>query len=199
MNRLEVYVGNLSLNTDKDKLKEVFASVGEIKNSRVATHKDGASKGFGFVTFNDEETAEKAVNEMNGKEIDGSIVVVQISRPQDRKRRDHYRSSYRHSYHGRSYDRSRSRSSRRRSRSRSSRRRYRSRSNRRHNRSRSRSSRRRYNRSRSVSSYSKSRRDKSSGGRSGSSSPKRSERKSFRVNDSSLPSKNEIPKGSDDK
>ena len=65
-----VYVKNFGDNLDSDKLNEIFSQFGEIISARVM--EDGSkSKGFGFVAYKDHESAERAVNEMNEKEVPG--------------------------------------------------------------------------------------------------------------------------------
>ena len=65
-----VYVKNFGDNLDSDKLMEIFQQFGEIISARVM--EDGSkSKGFGFVAYKDHESAERAVNEMNEKEVPG--------------------------------------------------------------------------------------------------------------------------------
>jgi polyadenylate-binding protein len=67
-----VYVKNFSDALDSDKLMEVFSNFGEIISARVMDGEDGSkSKGFGFVAYKDHESAAKAVEEMNEKEVPG--------------------------------------------------------------------------------------------------------------------------------
>lgn len=78
----KLYVGNLPYTLDDDKLKELFAPVGEVTEAKVITDKfSGRSKGFGFVTMADDATAEAAIKEMNDKEIEGRKIVVNVARP----------------------------------------------------------------------------------------------------------------------
>lgn len=78
----KLYVGNLPYNMNDESLAELFAELGEVKEAKVITDKySGRSRGFGFVTMADEETAKKGVEAMNGKEIEGRALVVNISRP----------------------------------------------------------------------------------------------------------------------
>ncbi len=79
-NRL--YVGNLSYKTDDNGLKDIFAAAGTVTSAKVITDRDsGRSKGFGFVELADENTANKAIELFNGKEIDGRKLVVNVARP----------------------------------------------------------------------------------------------------------------------
>ena len=74
----KVYVGNLPFSVDSEKLKELFASYGEIEEATVITDRfSGRSKGFGFVTIDDDEAAKKAIEEFNGKKDQFSIIHTQ--------------------------------------------------------------------------------------------------------------------------
>ena len=78
----KLYVGNLSYEIDDAKLGEIFAAVGEVTEAKVITDKaTGRSKGFGFVTMKDDETAEKAIKELNETEVDGRKIQVNVARP----------------------------------------------------------------------------------------------------------------------
>ena len=67
----KIYVGNLAWGTNEDGLREAFSSFGEVHSCRVITDREtGRSRGFGFVEM-DEAAADKAIAEMNGKDLDG--------------------------------------------------------------------------------------------------------------------------------
>lgn len=73
----KVFVGGLSWNTTDDGLNAAFGVFGSVVEARVVTERGtGRSRGFGFVTYADEESAKKAVTEMNGKELDGRKIRV---------------------------------------------------------------------------------------------------------------------------
>ena len=81
-NKKKLYVGNLSYDTAVDALKESFGEFGEIVDAVIITDKmSGRSKGFGFVEYADEKEAQKAVEAMDGKEVDGRKLVVNFARP----------------------------------------------------------------------------------------------------------------------
>ena len=81
---MKVYVGNLPFSVDSEKLKELFASYGEIEEATVISDKfSGRSKGFGFVTFKDDDSAKKAISEMNDKEVEGRGLKVNEAKPMD--------------------------------------------------------------------------------------------------------------------
>ncbi len=79
----KIYVGNLPYSVDDGQLQKMFSEFGEISEATMITDKfSGRSKGFGFVTFADEESAKKAISEMNEKEIEGRAIKVAEARPQ---------------------------------------------------------------------------------------------------------------------
>lgn len=81
---MKVYVGNLPFSVDQAKLKELFESFGEMEEVTVIADKfSGRSKGFGFITFKDEESAKKAIAEMNDKEVEGRKLKVNEAKPVD--------------------------------------------------------------------------------------------------------------------
>ena len=81
---MKIYVGNLPYNVDDDGLKELFASYGEIEEATVIKDKySSRSKGFGFVTFKEDEAGKKAISEMNEKEIEGRNLKVNEAKPID--------------------------------------------------------------------------------------------------------------------
>ena len=83
----KIYVGNLPYMVDEkpfrdNELKETFSQFGEITEAVVITEQHtGRSKGFGFVTFAKDEDAQKAVSEMNGKDLGGRAITVNEARP----------------------------------------------------------------------------------------------------------------------
>jgi len=80
----KLFVGSLSWDTNDQGLQEAFAQFGEITEAKVITDRDsGRSRGFGFVTFSDDEAADKAISEMNGFQLDGRPIRVDVA--QDRR------------------------------------------------------------------------------------------------------------------
>lgn len=88
-----LFVGNFSWNLNEEDMRELFAPYGELDSVRLITDKfSGRSKGFGFVKFVNGEDAEKALEELNGKEVDGREIVVNVARP--REPREHREENY---------------------------------------------------------------------------------------------------------
>lgn len=76
----KLFVGSLSWNTDDQGLYDAFSRFGEIREAKVVTDRDsGRSRGFGFVTFTDASAAQKALQEMNGAELDGRTLNVDVA------------------------------------------------------------------------------------------------------------------------
>ncbi len=74
-NRL--YVGNLSFNSTEQSLRDTFSPHGEVREVQIVMDREtGRSRGFGFVTFANDEGATKAISEMDGTELDGRTIKV---------------------------------------------------------------------------------------------------------------------------
>lgn len=83
MDKNKLFVAGLPWSINNDSLRELFASYGEITEAIVITDRETQrSKGFGFVTFKNQEDASKALD-MNGKDIEGRTLVVSIARPRE--------------------------------------------------------------------------------------------------------------------
>ena len=85
-----MFVGGLAWATRDESLKEHFSQCGEVTDAKVIMERDtGRSRGFGFVTFSDAETASKARDTLNGSDLDGRSIRVDVAteRPLRRWRR----------------------------------------------------------------------------------------------------------------
>ena len=82
-----VYVGNLSWEMTEQDLSEVFAQYGKVESSRIATERDtGRSRGFGFVEMSDDD-ADKAIAALNGTELGGRTLTVNVAQDRPNRRR----------------------------------------------------------------------------------------------------------------
>lgn len=90
MAQTNLFIGSLAYSTTEESLKSFFEQVGEVSSARVVTDRDsGRSKGFGFVEYVNEEDNQKAIDQLNGKELDGRAITVDVARPkEDRPRRN---------------------------------------------------------------------------------------------------------------
>ncbi len=76
----KVFVGGLSWNTVEGGLEAFLAEAGAIKEVKIIKDRDtGRSRGFGFVTFQDSQSANQAVEMFNGRELDGRVIKVNIA------------------------------------------------------------------------------------------------------------------------
>ena len=84
-NRL--YVGNLPYRSTEEELEDLFSQVGTVTDVTIITDRmTGQSKGFGFVEMIDEETANTAVERLNGAEMGGRNITVAEARPRPPRR-----------------------------------------------------------------------------------------------------------------
>jgi len=76
-----LFVGSLPFSTTDDDLKAHFEQAGKVVSARVITDRDsGRSRGFGFVEMEDDESAKKAIEMLNGKPLGGRDLVVNVAR-----------------------------------------------------------------------------------------------------------------------
>jgi len=79
----KLYVGGLSPNTTDDSLRAAFAAHGEVTEAKVITDRyTGRSRGFGFVTFAQDEDAKNAISKTDGTNLDGKTIQVSEAREQ---------------------------------------------------------------------------------------------------------------------
>lgn len=82
----KLFVRNFPYDMTDDQLRGVFEAVGEVVEAKVVTDRyTGKSRGFGFVTMKSPELAKKAIDEINGKEVGGREISVDLARDTQRK------------------------------------------------------------------------------------------------------------------
>jgi RNA recognition motif-containing protein len=78
---VKLFVGGLSFSTSNDGLRAAFAAVGTVESASVVTDRDtGRSRGFGFVEMATAEEANEAVSRLNGTQLDGRQIKVEIAK-----------------------------------------------------------------------------------------------------------------------
>jgi RNA recognition motif-containing protein len=78
----KLYVGNLSYITTSGALSELFEAIGEVASVNLITDRmTGESKGFAFVEMGDHSAAQAAIDQLNGREVDGRAIKVAEARP----------------------------------------------------------------------------------------------------------------------
>jgi len=79
---MNMYVSNLSFHTGEDELRKLFEEFGAVSSAKVITDREtGRSRGFGFVEMSSDEETKKAIEMLNGKDMDGRAIVVNEARP----------------------------------------------------------------------------------------------------------------------
>ena len=82
----KLYVGGLPYSVTDGQLEEIFAEHGTVESARVIADKFTAqSRGFGFVEMSSGEEAQKAIDALNGNELQGRTLTVNEARPQERR------------------------------------------------------------------------------------------------------------------
>ena len=79
---MNIYVSNLNYKVDEGDLREIFEEYGEVTSVKIITDKDsGRSKGFGFVEMKENSEGKKAIDALNGAEVEGRKIIVNEARP----------------------------------------------------------------------------------------------------------------------
>jgi cold-inducible RNA-binding protein len=80
----KLYVGNLSYSMRDDDLQQQFSAFGHVQSAKVMMERDtGRSKGFGFVEMSTDQEAQAAIEGLNGKNVGGRDLTVNIARPME--------------------------------------------------------------------------------------------------------------------
>lgn len=82
----KLFVGNLSFNTTENDLQDAFAAHGTVIEANLMMDRmTGRPRGFGFVTMSTPDEAQKAIEAMNGRDVDGRALTVNIARPREER------------------------------------------------------------------------------------------------------------------
>jgi cold-inducible RNA-binding protein len=82
----KLFVGNLSFNTTENDLNDAFAAFGTVTETNLMMDRTtGRPRGFGFVTMGSADEAQKAIEGMNGKEMDGRALTVNVAKPREER------------------------------------------------------------------------------------------------------------------
>jgi RNA recognition motif-containing protein len=84
MSQNKLFVGNLPYSTTDDKMNQMFSEAGTVTSATIMMDKmTGRSRGFGFVEMSTDEEAQKAIELLDGAEMDGRAIVVNVARPRE--------------------------------------------------------------------------------------------------------------------
>ena len=82
----KLFVGNLSFNTTENDLQDAFAAFGTVTETNLMMDRmTSRPRGFGFVTMSNAEEAQKAIAGLNGKEMDGRALTVNVAKPREER------------------------------------------------------------------------------------------------------------------
>jgi cold-inducible RNA-binding protein len=82
----KLFIGGLAFSTSNDRLREVFAAVGEVESASVVTDRDtGRSRGFGFVEMTDAAQGRAACAALDQQEFEGRRLTVNEAKPQEQR------------------------------------------------------------------------------------------------------------------
>ena len=82
----KLFVGNLSFNTTENDLQDAFAAHGTVTEANLMMDRaTGRPRGFAFVTMSTPDEAQRAIDALNGKELDGRALTVNVARPREER------------------------------------------------------------------------------------------------------------------
>jgi RNA recognition motif-containing protein len=80
----KLFVGKLSFNTTNEGLQALFEKYGKVVKTQIITdYESNKSKGFGFVEMENQDEAQKAIEELNEKDFEGRTIVVSVAKPRE--------------------------------------------------------------------------------------------------------------------
>jgi RNA recognition motif-containing protein len=83
----KLFIGGLSFSTSTDRLRQFFAGVEGVESATVVTDRGtGQSRGFGFVEMTNAEAAQTAMRDLNGQELDGRRLRIELANPSGERR-----------------------------------------------------------------------------------------------------------------
>ncbi|MCV6606937.1 MAG: RNA-binding protein [Campylobacterales bacterium] len=92
---MQIYVGNMSYQSTEEGIKELFSQFGEVENVKIIIDREtNRSKGFGFVTMNDDSAAQNAIDELNDKEYEGRTLRINEAKPREERPRRSFNNRY---------------------------------------------------------------------------------------------------------
>jgi cold-inducible RNA-binding protein len=82
----KLFVGNLSFQTTENDLTDAFAAHGTVTEANLMIDRaTNRSRGFAFVTMSSDEEAQKAISAMNGADLNGRAITVNVARPREER------------------------------------------------------------------------------------------------------------------
>lgn len=92
---MNIFVGSLPYRYQEADLSALFSNYGEVTTARIIKDRaTGRSKGYGFVEMADDEAAQRAINELNGSEVMGRTIVVNVAQERAPREGGNHRGGY---------------------------------------------------------------------------------------------------------
>ena len=89
---MNIFIANLNYKVRNEKLQEIFEEYGEVSSAKIIFDKETRrSKGFGFVEMPNDDEALKAIEDLNGVELEGKTIVVKKAKPKEEGDRPRYK------------------------------------------------------------------------------------------------------------
>ena len=86
MNNSKLFVGNLSFNTTENELQDLFGQHGTVVEANLITDREtGRARGFGFITMSTPDEAQRAIDALNGSEVDGRSLTINVAKPREER------------------------------------------------------------------------------------------------------------------
>ncbi len=105
---MNIYVGNLDYQITEDDLRDIFEEYGEVKSAKIVIDRDSnRSKGFGFVEMQEQAEGQKAIDELDGAELEGRTMRVNMARERTDRRGGDRRGGSRRGYRSNDRDNNR--------------------------------------------------------------------------------------------
>jgi len=81
---MNIFIANLNFKVQSEKLQEIFGEYGDVSSAKIITEREtGRSKGFGFVEMPNDNEATRAIEDLDGVEIEGKTIVVKKAKPRE--------------------------------------------------------------------------------------------------------------------
>lgn len=81
---MNIYIGNISYSVDEQELEQIFSEFGEVSSAKIIIDRvTGRSKGFGFVEMPNNEEGQQAIDNLEGREVNGRKLRVNEARPRE--------------------------------------------------------------------------------------------------------------------
>lgn len=85
---MNIFIANLNFKVQSEKLQEIFGEYGEVSSAKIISEREtGRSKGYGFVEMPNDDEATRAIEDLDGVEIEGKTIVVKKAKPREESSR----------------------------------------------------------------------------------------------------------------